>query len=162
MQHVGSTRILPLQSGTVLKPNVAKTFVKGTIGLAVFSIFLEVNASNLVNYFIFLGISYVLLFVYMILKRSATYRIDESGISMERPFQREVRVAYENVHGLSYAQGMLAKRFGCGSVYIELKRGKGTHRALGGGEALALRDVARPVEVYNEISDRIGPLAPGA
>jgi hypothetical protein len=162
MQHVGSTRNLLLQSGTVLKPNVAKTLLKGTMGLAVFSIFLEVNTSNLVNYLIFLGISYALLLVYMILKRSATYRIDDAGISLERPFQREMRVTYENVQGLSYAQGMLAKRFGCGSVYIELKRGKGTHRAWGGGEVLALRDVPRPVEVYNEISDRIGPLAPAA
>lgn len=145
--------------GTALKSNVTKTLAKGTIGLAVFSLFLEVNPSNFVNFLVFLGISYVLLLMYMIFKRSAVYKIDDAGISVGRPFRREIRVTYENVQGLSYAQGMLAKRFGCGTVYIELKRGRGTHRELGGGEVLALRDVPRPVEVYNEISDMTGPLA---
>jgi len=159
MPHVGSTRNLPLQSARALKSNVTKTFVKGTIGLAVFSLFLEVSPSNFLNYLIFLGISYAILLVYMLLKRFAVYRIDDTGVSIERPFRKEIHVPYEDVRGLSYAQGMLAKRFGCGTVYIELKRGKGTHRAWGGGEVLALRDLPKPIELYNEISNTIGPFA---
>ena len=158
MPLAGSTRDLSLQSQTALKPNVAKTLVKGSIGLAVFSLFLELNSSNFVNYLIFLGISYAILLVYMLFKRSSVYRIDSSGIRVKRPFRRDIDVPYENVHGLSYAQGMLAKRFGCGTVYIELKSGKGTHRAWGGGAVLALRDVPRPVEVYNEISNMVGQI----
>ena len=134
--------------------------MKGTIGLAVFSLFLEVGPSNFVSYLVFLAASYAILLVYMVYKRSAVYRIDSNGISVKRPFSRDIEVLYENVQGLSYAQGMLAKRFGCGTVYIELKRGKGTHRTLGGGPVLGLRDVPRPVEVYNKISDMVGPFAP--
>ena len=148
-----------MQSEKTLRPNVKKTLVKGTIGLAVFSLFLEVNPSNFANYLVFLGISYVLLLMYMLYKRSAVYRIESNGILAKRPLSRDIQVPYENIRGLSYAQGMLAKRFSCGTVYIELKRGKGTHRALGGGAVLALRDVPRPLEVYNEISDMIGPFA---
>ena len=158
MPHAGSTRNPPLQPEKTLKPNVKKTFVKGTIGLAVFSLFLEVSPSNFVDYLVFLGISYAILLLYMLSKRSSVYRIDSTGILVKRPFRRDIDVPYENVHGLSYAQGMLAKRFGCGTVYIELKSGKGTHRAWGGGAVLALRDVPRPVEVYNEISNMVGQI----
>ena len=158
MPHAGSTRNLSLQSETALKPNVTKTLVKGTIGLAVFSLFLELNSSNFVNYLIFLGISYVVLFVYMLFKRSSVYMIDSSGIQIRRPFRSDIDVPFENVQGVSYAQGVLAKRFSCGTVYIELKKGKGTHRALGGGPAIALRDVPQPVEVVNEISSMVGQI----
>jgi len=146
----------------VLRPNIKKTLVKGTIGLVVFSLFLEVNASNFVNYLIFLAISYAILSVYMLYKRSAVYRVGEDGVSVKRPFSVEIKVPYENIQGLSYGQGMLAKRFGCGTVYIELKRGKGTHRTLGGAPILGLRDVSRPVEVYNAISNMVGPFAADA
>lgn len=160
MPPVGSTRNLRLQPERALKANVTKTFVKGTIGLGVFSLFLEVSPANLLNYLIFLGISYAILLVYMLSKRSAVYLVDDHGISVRRPFRRDVVVPYENIQGLSYAQGVLAKRFRCGTVYVELKRGRGTHRALGGGAVLALRDVPRPVDVYNEISNSVGPFAP--
>ena len=162
MHHAGSTRYLSLQPEKALKPNVTKTLIKGTIGLVVFSLFLEVNPSNFVSYLVFLAISYAVLLVYMLFKRSSVYRIDSDGILVRRPYRRDIDVPYENVRGLSYAQGMLAKRFGCGTVYIELKRGKGTHRAWGGGEVLALRDVPRPLEVYNQISNMVGPFAGSA
>ena len=148
-----------MESEQVLRPNVTKTLLKGTIGLAVFSVFLEVNASNFVNYLIFLAASYAMLLVYMLYKRSAVYRVGDNGIRVRGPFGKDIEVAYENVQGLSYSQGMLAKRFGCGTVYIELKRGKGTHRTLAGEPVLGLRDVPRPVEVYNAISSMIGPFA---
>lgn len=145
-----------------MKSNVTKTFVKGTIALAIFSLFLEVSLSNFVNYLVFLGVSYVILLVYMVFKRSTVYRIDDSGISVQRPFRMKIDVTYENVLGLSYVQGMLAKRFGCGTVYIELKRGRGTHRTMEGGAVLGLRDVPQPVELYNEIANMIGPFASAA
>jgi len=157
MQHAGSTRNPTLQSEKALRPNVSKTLLKGTIGLAVFSLFLDVGPANFANYLIFLALSYAILLAYMFLKRSSVYRIDGNGISVRRPFSRDFHVSYDNVQGLSYAQGVLAKRFGCGSVYIELKRGRGTHIRLGGGAVIALRDVPRPVEIYNEISSMTGP-----
>jgi len=162
MQHAGSTREVLLQSEKDLKPNVSKTLVKGTIGIAVFSLFLEVGPSNFVNYLIFLGISYAVLLVYMVSKRSAVYHIDENGISVKRPLRKDINVPFDNIQALSLSQGILARRFGCGSVYIELKRGRGTHRALGGGPVLALRDVPRPAEVSNRISSMLGPFAPSS
>jgi len=159
MPRVGSTRNLRLQPETALKSNVTKTVVKGTIGIGVFSLFLEVSPSNFVNYLVFLGISYLILAVYILFKKSTIYTIGNGGIHIQRPFRRDIGILYENIQGLSYAQGMLARRFDCGTVYIELKRGKGTHRAVGGGAVLALKDVPRPVEVYNEISNMLGPFA---
>jgi len=160
MLLAGSTRSLPLQPERTLKSNVSKTLVKGTIGIAVFSLFLEVGPSNFVNYLIFLCISYAIVLVYMLSKRSTVYHIGGEGISVRRPFRKDIDVPFDHIQGLSYAQGMLAKRFGCGSVYIELKQGRGTHRALGGGAVLALKDVPRPVDVYADISDMVGPFAP--
>ena len=148
-----------METALVLKSNTTKSLVKGTIGLAIFSLFLEVSPSNFVNYLVFLGISYAILLVYTLFKGSAVYRVDDSGISVERPFRPRIHVTYESVQGLSYAQGMLAKRFGCGTVYIELKRGKGTHRTMEGGAVLGLRDVPRPGELYERISNLVGPFA---
>jgi hypothetical protein len=53
---------------------------------------------------------------------------------------------------------MLAKRFGCGTVYLELKSGKGSHRSLSGVPVFPLRDVKHPVELMKEISDRLSPM----
>ena len=46
------------QPEATLKPNVTKSFLKGTLGIAVLSIFLNINPSTYVDYAIFLGLSY--------------------------------------------------------------------------------------------------------
>jgi Bacterial PH domain len=147
-----------LQSAEVLRPNVIKSFIKGTLAILVLSFFLNINSSTFVNYLIFLGIAYTLIVGYMLFKWSNVYTIGEESIEAKRRFRSSVSVPYTNIGGLGYAQGMLAKRFKCGTVYLELKQGKGSHRSLGGVGVFPLRDVRNPVELMKDISDRLGPM----
>ena len=134
---------------------MAKSFVKGTIAIAVFSIFLQVNASTIVRYFLFLGLCYALVGCYMYSKHAATYTIDDEGITL-KGFWHGVRlIHYSDIVDLSIAQGMLARRFGCGTVFIDTKGGTGSVKIFGGGSAEALRDVKEPASVVEEISSKL-------
>jgi uncharacterized membrane protein YdbT with pleckstrin-like domain len=143
-----------------LRSNVTKSLIKGTVAFAALSVFLQINPSTLRNYLIFVAIYYSLLATYMIFKESTVYTLDESGIRIKRPFRKEIAVTYEGVSDISYAQGMLARRFRCGTVYVELKRGKGTHTASTGAGLYILRDVPNPVNIYEELLSRVGPFTP--
>lgn len=142
----------------VIRPAVSKTFVKGLIAIGIFSLFLEVNLSNLLNYLIFLVISVALVLCYMGVKWSARYVIDSSGISI-MPFMRaEKSISYSEIEGISISQGFLAKRFHCGSIYVQLgSRKKGSYMALGGGMADTLRDIKNPQEIYERIALAMNP-----
>jgi uncharacterized membrane protein YdbT with pleckstrin-like domain len=140
-----------------LRPVFKKTFVKGVIALALFSLLLEVNASNLVNYLIFLAVSLALIAGYAGYKHATVYTIDEEGITLQPPLHRPPkRVEFSNVLDISVSQGFLAKRFGCGSVYLVLKKGRGGYALLGGGFAEALRDIPQPEQVREHISEMLG------
>jgi hypothetical protein len=149
-----------LQSEVKLRSNVTKSLIKGSVALGVLSIFLEINPSTFRNYLIFVAIYYSLLAAYMFSKESTVYTLDESGIRIKRPYRKEISVTYENVGNMSYAQGMLARRFKCGTVYVELKKGKGTHTATTGQGLYILKDVPNPVDVYQELLSRVGPFVP--
>jgi Bacterial PH domain len=150
-----------LQAEFTLKSNVTKSFLKGTIALGVLSVFLQINSSTLFNYFIFLGIWYALLAAYILNKGLAVYGITETGVNIKRTLRKPVFTSYDNMQNLGYAQGMLAKRFRCGTVYIELKKGKGTHTASTGTGLYILRDIPNPIGVYQELLSRTSPI-PGA
>lgn len=143
----------------VLRSNVSKSLLKGTIAVALLSPFLEIGPSTYVNYLIFLASFYGLLAAYMLFKRSTVYALGEDGITVRRLFHSEYAIRYDNVQELSYAQGMLAKRFGCGSVYLVMKSGKGPLKSLSGEPVHILKDVQHPVDVYNEISNLTSPFA---
>jgi uncharacterized membrane protein YdbT with pleckstrin-like domain len=149
-----------LQSELALRSNVTKSLIKGTIAIGVLSVFLEINPSTYGKYLIFVAIYYSLLAAYMFFKESTVYTIDESGIRIRRPFRKEIGVTFENVGNMSYAQGMLARRFRCGTVYVELKKGKGTHTATTGQGLYVLKDVPNPIDVYQELLDRVGLFVP--
>jgi len=134
--------------------------LKGTAAVLALSIFLEINPSTFRNYLIFLGIYYLLLFMYMLFKRSTEYRITETGISIRRLRRQEISANYENFENLSYAQGFLARRFRCGTIYVELKKGKGTHTATTGKSLYILRDVPNPIDLYSELLSRVGTYVP--
>jgi len=136
---------------------VTKSFLKGTMAIAVLSIFLNVNPSTYGNYVIFLGITYAIIAGYMVLKGSTLYTIGEEGIEVRRRWRSSASVSYSNIGGLGYSQGMLAKRFHCGTIYLELKTGKGSLKSLSGVGVFPLRDVRNPVELMHEISNRLGP-----
>jgi membrane protein YdbS with pleckstrin-like domain len=139
----------------VLRPAVAKSFVKGTIAIAVFSVFLQVNPSNVVKYLLFLGLYYAFIGCYMYLKHAAAYTIDEAGITLKGFLHGARLVPYSDIVNLSIAQGLLARRFGCGTVFIDTKGSAGSARTFEGSSAEALRDVRNPTSVVEAISSRL-------
>jgi hypothetical protein len=142
----------------VVRPSVTKTFFKGLIAIGVFSLFLEVNLSNLFNYFIFLGISIGLVLCYMGAKWSARYVIGRGGVSISPLMRAEKTIAYSEIEGITVSQGFLAKRFHCGSIYLQLSaRKKGSYISLTGATAETLRDVKNPNELYERIVAAMNP-----
>lgn len=142
----------------ILRPTVTKTFIKGIIAIGVFSLFLNI-ASNLVHYLIFLGLSLGVLSLFMLFKRQSTFKIGDENIVVNRPFGRPNSFGYENIYDISVAQGILAKRMNCGSVYIILKQGRGGARIMGGGFAERFEDIPNPQYISELISSKLGPFS---
>ncbi|MGA2665545.1 MAG: PH domain-containing protein [Nitrososphaerales archaeon] len=149
----------PEGSPLLLRPTVAKTFLKGVIAIAVFSVFLQLSWANLVHYLIFLGVYFAFLLTLMLLKRSGSFVLGYDSISIHRPFREPASVSYQDVLDISIAQGVLARRFGCGTVFLILKGGQGSVKLLGGGIAEQLEDVPDPQRVYELITSRLSPYA---
>jgi len=148
-----------LQTETVLRPNITKSLLKGTLALAALSLFLTINASTIVNYTIFLALSYALIAAYMVSKGSTAYTLADDGVRIRRLWRKEVFIDYKDIQGLGVSEGMLARRFKCGTVYLELKKGRGTHRSLAGVSVYPLRDVHDPQAVSEELSEKTGPFS---
>ena len=140
-----------------LRPTVRKTFVKGLIAIGIFSIFLEVNVSNLTNYLIFVTISIILVLGYMGIKHSSRYVIGVGGISISPFFRAQKTIPYSEIVEMSIAQGFLAKRFSCGTIFLQLGSRRGSYISFGGGAAEVLRDVDDPKAVYDRISSNLSP-----
>ena len=142
-----------------LRPIATKTFVKGVIAIAAFSIFLQINASTIGNYLIFLAVSLTAAAVVAFIKRSSVFTIDGDGIKIKRFMKGPSVVRYDNILDITVAQGILARRFNCGSVFFILKGGRGSVRVMGGGVAERLEDVHDPNGVYELIANQLGPFA---
>ncbi len=172
MSPAGSISEEPPEGFPNLRPVVTKTFVKGLIGLGAFSALMQLSLANLVNYLIFLGLSMGVLAAYMYYKRSSSFEVGDDSIVVRRPTRliasllrgrlakNELTVPYDDIVDVSVAQGILAKRFGCGSVYLILKRGEGSLHLLGGGTAERLQDKPNPYLVCKYMVDRLGPYGP--
>jgi len=152
----GSTEISGSGRQLILRPAVTKTFIKGIIAIGVFSLFLNIT-SNLVHYLTFLGLSLGMLGLFMLFKNRATFKIGEENIEVKRLFGKPNSFGYEDIYDMSVAQGLLARRLNCGSVYIILKRGRGGVTLMGGGVAERLEDIPNPNYISDIISSRLGP-----
>ncbi len=139
-----------------LRPTVAKTFLKGVIAIGAFSLVLEVGPSNFINYLIFVGLSLAVLVVGLLAKKSSSFRFEDDALVIRRPLRRATSIAYRDIIDLSVSQGMLAKRFNCGTVYVLLKTGSGSLKVMGGGSGEQLEDVRDPDHVYEMVSSRLG------
>lgn len=138
-----------------LRPQVGKTFIKGAILIAAFSVFLNINASTILNYFIFLALAMCVLSSVAWAKRASVFELAEEGVVVRRfPFKQK-SIPYPDIVDLSISQGVLAKRFRCGSVFLVLKSGRGNTRIMGGGTAEKLEDVRDPDAVRKFVADRI-------
>jgi Bacterial PH domain len=155
--RAGFTSEEPVPS--VLHPVIAKSILKGSIALAVFSLFLQIDTRTLIDYISFVALFYVLLGAYVYQKRASTYVLGQMGIEMKSLFRAPRDVKYADIDSLSLSQGLLAKRFRCGTVYLNLKHGAGKIKVLGGGSAEAIRDVPNPENLVAEIEEKIGPSA---
>jgi len=140
-----------------LRPTVAKTFLKGVLAVAAFSVFLQLSWANLVHYLIFLGVYFAFLLSLMLLKRADSFVLGYDSISIHRPFRRPASVSYRDILDISVSQGVLARRFRCGTVFLILKAGEGSVKLLGGGVAEQLEDVHDPQRVCDLITSRLSP-----
>jgi len=143
--------------GAPFRPLVLKTFLKGVIAVAVFSVFLEINPNTIVNYLIFLVLALSAAAALSFVKRQTIFSINDDGIHVKRMFQKANLIKFENIYDISVAQGMLAKRFNCGTVFLILKSGRGSVRIMGGGFAEKLEDVRDPNGVMEAVSSRLSP-----
>ncbi|HXW95220.1 MAG TPA: PH domain-containing protein [Nitrososphaerales archaeon] len=159
MFPAGFTSESPSDPETVLKlrPRVTKTFLKGLIAIGVFSIFLEITPANFVHYLIFLALSIGVLLIFVGVKHETKIEISEDGLRVKRLFRAVDSVSYQDIMDISVSQGMLARRFDCGTVFIILKSGSGSVRLMGGGAAEQLEDVPGPSHVYDLLSSRLSP-----
>jgi uncharacterized membrane protein YdbT with pleckstrin-like domain len=140
----------------VLRPAIKKTLIKGAIAIGAFSLFLNI-ASNLVNYLIFLGLAFGLLGLFMLYKWESKFLISEDNVVIKRALGKERTINYRQILDMSVAQGMLARRFNCGSLFMILKEGRGGVNMMGGGVAERMEDIPDPNYIYELISSRLGP-----
>lgn len=145
------------ESPLTLRPTVTKTFLKGVIAIAAFSVFLQLSWANLVHYLIFLGICLAFLLVLVLMKRGSKFEIGEETITVRRFLRATESFRYQDILDMSISQGILARRFHCGTVFLLLKSGRGGVKVFGGGSAEALEDVPDPQHVFDLIASRLSP-----
>jgi uncharacterized membrane protein YdbT with pleckstrin-like domain len=138
-----------------LRPSVTKTFAKGGIAIAVFSIFLNVTPSKLLNFAIFIAISLLMVLGYASLKKTNEYVLTEKSITMRSLLRAEKVINYSDISDLSVSQGVLARKFDCGTIFINVRAKPAPYAALGGGMAEVLRDVKHPSEICETISSHL-------
>ncbi|ADN50762.1 PH domain-containing protein [Vulcanisaeta distributa] len=120
-----------------IRPIVRKTVIKGTIVLAIFSLFLEITPSRIINYIIFVILWYVLLSIYILWKQRHEYCIEDKLITI-RGLTGVRTVDLRQVVDCFISQGILAKHFNCGSIYLVLQNGK----------VIIIRDIPQPNTYY--------------
>jgi hypothetical protein len=145
------------ESRLTLRPTVAKTFLKGVIAIAAFSLFLQLSWANLVHYLIFLSLCLSFLLVFILLKRGSSFELGEEYIVIRRNFRTAASFRYQDILDISVSQGMLARRFKCGTVFLLLRTGRGSVKVLGGGTAEQLDDIPDPNHVSDWIASKLSP-----
>lgn len=147
-----------LSAQVTVRPSVTKTIAKGGIAIVVFSIFLNVTPAKLLNFVIFVAISLLMVAVYASLKKANEYVLTDKGITLRSLLRAEKVINYSDILDLSISQGILARRFDCGTIFIFVRTKVGAYAASRGGMAEALRDVKRPSEVFDAISSHMQPI----
>lgn len=120
-----------------------KTLIKGTILLAVISLFLEINYADFLNYLIFIAVSYLMLLVYVFYKSRLGWRVSEEALQIISPF-RITATRYTDIIRVFSHSGYLQRRFSLETIYIITRRGN-----------LAIRDIETGSNVLDEIKSRM-------
>ncbi|BBG23441.1 hypothetical protein IC006_0725 [Sulfuracidifex tepidarius] len=116
-----------------------KTLVKGTLAVLIFSLFMKIDSSNILNYLIFLAGWYVFLLLYMTWKRAYSYQLHENEIVFKTP-TKTFKVNVREIRDVFVSQGLIARKFKCGSVYVVLN-----------GDVKRLWDINFPEDVAERI-----------
>jgi len=103
------------------------------------------NVSKIENFIEFLLISFSLLLSYSSLKYLNYYEIGETYIVVHNLLSTE-RIEYSEIEDEFLSQGLLARKFNCGSIYTVLKGGKGVE---------ILKDIPEPEKIEEVIKQRI-------
>ena len=143
----------------ILRPTIVKTYLKGVIAIAVFSIFLQLSWANAVHYLIFLGIYLSFLSAFVLLRNHTSFELGDESIDIKRVFRSPNSVRYQDIVDISVSQGVLARRFNCGTVFLILKGGKGSVQLLGGGVGEQLEEVRDPQRVSELITSKLSPFS---
>ena len=141
----------------VLRPTIVKTFLKGIIALAAFSVFLQLSWANAVHYLIFVSLYVGFLLAFVLLRNRSRFELGDESIEIKRVFRSATSVRYQDIIDISVAQGVLARRFKCGTVFIILKGGSGSVKLLGGGVGEQLEEVPDPQTVCDLITSKLSP-----
>jgi hypothetical protein len=96
---------------------IEKTLLKITILVVVFSVFLEINNKNILNYFIFLGVVYILSLFYILFKMSYKVEIYDDHLFIKNFFISHT-IKYKNIKDFFITEGYLQKKFSLHSIYI--------------------------------------------
>lgn len=97
--------------------SIEKTLLKITILVAVFSVFLEINNKNILNYLIFLGVIYLISMLYIMFKMSYKVEVYDDHIFIKNFFVSHT-VRYKNIKDFFITEGYLQRKFGLHSIYI--------------------------------------------
>ncbi len=86
--------------------------------------------------------------------------IGEDDIIVRRALGKTKTINYRDIIDVTVAEGILAKKFNCGSIFLILKQqAPGNVSMMGGGSAERLEDVPSPGQVYDLIVSRLGPFS---
>ena len=99
---------------------IEKTLLKITILVVIFSLFLELNTKNILNYFIFLGVVYAISFLYILFKMSYKVEVYDDHVFIKNFFASHT-IKYQNITDFFITEGYLQRKFGLHSIYIITK-----------------------------------------
>ncbi len=126
------------------KTGILKTTIKSLIALLLFSLVLEINEKNLLNYLIFIGFWLLMTFIYELIKYSMHFEINEDNIEIKGILKHNV-ISFRTVKDVFITTGILQTRFKLSSVYLVQEN-----------RTIPLRDLTNGPEVLNAIESRIG------
>jgi membrane protein YdbS with pleckstrin-like domain len=99
---------------------IEKTLLKITILVVIFSVFLELNTKDILNYFIFLGVVYAISSLYILFKMSYRVEVYDDHVFIKNFFASHT-IKYQNITDFFITEGYLQRKFGLHSIYIITK-----------------------------------------
>ena len=99
---------------------IEKTLLKITILVVIFSVFLELNTKDILNYFIFFGVVYAISSLYILFKMSYRVEVYDDHVFIKNFFASHT-IKYQNITDFFITEGYLQRKFGLHSIYIITK-----------------------------------------